>query len=74
MKLAIVRCLKGTVPRDFDFTFFIDVFIVEDTGGKFTAVSLIPVVHIDLRISPRLFEQIQNDPNVFFTHLGEADS
>jgi hypothetical protein len=30
------------------------------TGGKFAAgvVSLIPVVHLDLRISPRIFEKI----------------
>jgi hypothetical protein len=48
---------------------------VVDTGGKFAAgvvdtgsnlppLSLTPVVHLDLRISPRIFEKIQNDPNV----------
>jgi hypothetical protein len=42
---------------------------VVDTGGKFAAsvvdtgsnlppVSLTPVVHLDLRISPRIFEKI----------------
>ncbi len=57
---------------------------VVDTGGKFTAgvvdtggnlppVSLTPV-HLDLRISPQIFEIIQNDPNVIFGGLGEGDS
>jgi hypothetical protein len=47
---------------------------VVDTGGKFAAgvvntgdnlppVSLIPVVHLDLRISPRIFEKIRNGFN-----------
>ncbi len=31
---------------------------VIDTEGKFATVSLIPVVHLDLRISPRIFEKI----------------
>ena len=31
---------------------------VVDTGGKFATVSLIPVVHLDLRISLRTFEKI----------------
>ncbi len=35
---------------------------------------LIPVVHIDLRISPRIFEQIRNDPDAMFRGLGEGDS
>jgi len=37
-------------------------------------VSLTPVVHLDLRISPRIFEKIRNDPNVIFRGLGEGDS
>jgi hypothetical protein len=58
---------------------------VVDTGGKFAAgvvdtsgnlppVSLTPVVHPDLRISPRIFKKILNDPNVIFSCLGEGDS
>jgi hypothetical protein len=58
---------------------------VVDTGGKFAAgvvntggnlppVSLTPVVHLDLRISPRSFEKSRNDPNVIFRGLGEGDS
>jgi hypothetical protein len=37
-------------------------------------VSLAPVVHLDLQISPRIFEKIRNDPNVIIRGLGEGDS
>ncbi len=33
-----------------------------------------PVVHLDLRISLRIFEKILNDPNVIIRGLGEGDS
>jgi hypothetical protein len=33
---------------------------VVDTGGSLPPVSLTPVVHLDLRISPRIFEKIRN--------------
>ncbi len=36
---------------------------VVDTGGKLPPVSMTPVVHLDLRISPRIFEKIRNGPN-----------
>jgi hypothetical protein len=32
-------------------------------GGKFAPVSLIRVVNLDLRISPRIFKKICNGPN-----------
>ncbi len=35
-------------------------------------MSLISVVHLDLRISPRISEKIRNDPSVIFRGLGEA--
>ncbi len=38
------------------------------------AVSLIPVVHLDLRISPQIFGKILNAPSVIFRGLGEDDS
>ncbi len=51
---------------------------VSTTLGKLVAnlppVSLIPVVHLYLRISPRIFEKIQNGPNVILWGLGETDS
>ena len=47
---------------------------VVDTGGNLPPVSLTPVVHLDLRISPRIFEKIRNDPKVIFRGLGEGDS
>ncbi len=37
-------------------------------------VSLTSVVHLDLRISPRIFEKIRNDPIVIIRGLGEGDS
>ncbi len=37
-------------------------------------VSLKPVVHLDLRISPRIFEKIRNDAKVIIRGLGEDDS
>ncbi len=47
---------------------------VVDTGGNLPPVSLTPVVHLDLRISLRIFGKIQNDPNVIIMDLGEGDS
>ncbi len=34
-------------------------------------VSLIPVVHLDLQISPRIFEKIRNDPNAIIRARGK---
>jgi hypothetical protein len=36
--------------------------------------NLPPVVHLDLQISPRIFEKIRNDPNAIIRGLGEDDS
>jgi hypothetical protein len=47
---------------------------VVDTGGNLPPVSLTLVVHLDLRISPRIFDKIQNDPNVIIKGLGEGYS
>ena len=47
---------------------------VVDTGSKFALVSLIPVVNLELRISPRIFEKIRNGPNGVLRGLGETDS
>ncbi len=37
-------------------------------------VSLIPVVHLDFRISPQIFEKIRNGPNGILWGWGETDS
>jgi hypothetical protein len=37
-------------------------------------VSLIPVVHLELRISPQIFEKICNDPNRILWSWEETDS
>ncbi len=58
---------------------------VVDTGGNLPLVSLIPVanlpqvsltlvVHLDLGISPRIFEKIRNGPNGILWGWGETDS
>ncbi len=39
--------------------------------ANLSPVSSIPVVHLDLRISPRIFEKIRNDPKFIFRGLGE---
>jgi hypothetical protein len=36
-------------------------------------VSLIPVEHLDLRISPKFFEKNSKYPSVIFRGLGEDD-
>ncbi len=36
-------------------------------------VSLTPVANLELRISPRIFEKIRNDPNGIIRGLGETD-
>ncbi len=50
---------------------------VVDTGNKFAAggKSLLPVVQLHLRISPRMLGKTLNDPNnVIFVGLDEDDS
>ena len=37
-------------------------------------VSLTPVANLELRISPRIFEKIRNDPNDIIKGLGETYS
>jgi hypothetical protein len=45
------------------------------SGVLLTPVAkLPPVMHIDLRISPQIFENIRNDPNFIFRDFGEGDS
>jgi hypothetical protein len=45
---------------------------VIDANAKLPPVSFIPVVHLDLEISPRIKKK--NYPNVIFRGLGEDDS
>jgi hypothetical protein len=50
---------------------------VVDTGGNFAnfpPVSLITVVHLDLQISPWIFEKIRKGPNGILWGWGETDS
>jgi hypothetical protein len=41
---------------------------------SFWEKSEIPVVHLDLQISPQIFNKIRNGPNSIFSGLGEDDS
>jgi hypothetical protein len=45
---------------------------INDTGGKFEGFFHFP--NLELRISPRIFEKIRNDPNGIIRGLGETDS
>ena len=53
---------------------------VVDTGGNLTTpvanlppVLLIPVVNLERRISPRIFEKIRNGPNGILRGPGDTD-
>ncbi len=41
---------------------------------NFSAHVVVPVVHLDLQIFPRIFEKILNDPNAIIRGLWEDDS
>jgi hypothetical protein len=47
---------------------------VVDTSGNLPPVSLIPVVNLDLRISPQIFEKIRIGPNGILWCWEETDS
>ena len=51
----------------------IKIFLLE-SFCHLPPVSLTPVTNLELRISPRNFEKIVNDPYVIFRDLGEGDS
>ncbi len=42
--------------------------------NSFSPVSLTPVININSRLSPRIFEKIQNGPNGILGDLGDTDS
>ncbi len=46
---------------------------MKTSAKMWSPVSLIPVVHLDLRKSPRIFEKIRNDPNFIIRGMGEDD-
>jgi hypothetical protein len=51
----------------------INIFQFEDFC-HLSPVSATPVVHLELRISPRIFEKIRNGPIGILRGLGETDS
>jgi hypothetical protein len=56
------RCLKEIMK----------IFLIEDFF-HLAPVSMTPVVHLELRISLQIFEQIRNGPNGIIRGLGETD-
>ncbi len=71
--------LKWTWRQKFIFTTqrcpnkIIKIFLIEDFF-YLPPVSTTPVVHLDLRISPRICEKIWNGPNGKLRRVGETDS
>ncbi len=69
--------LKGQCFDIFDFRFkpliLFPLFAtgVNDTSGNLEPMSLIQVVHHDLRKSPRIFQKVRDDTDVIFRGLGE---
>jgi hypothetical protein len=51
----------------------IEIFLIEDFF-HLPPVSTTPVVYLELRISPRIFEKIRNGPIGILRGLGETDS
>ncbi len=51
----------------------IKIFLIEHFFNL-PPVSTTPVVNLELRISPRIFEKIRNGPNGILRGLGETDS
>ncbi len=81
-----IDTFKGTVSRDFlllvspqpqsiplglfrIFRKFVEIFASQGAPP----VSTTPVLHLELRISPRIFEKIRNGPNGLIRGLGETD-
>ncbi len=54
-------------PKELMKIFLIEVFFY------LPPVLTTPVLHLDLRISPQIFEKIRNGPNVIIRGLGETD-
>jgi hypothetical protein len=64
--------LKGQCHEICYFCFFMNQSLTP--VANLPSVSLIPVVHLDLRISPRIFEKIRSGLNGTLWGWGETDS
>ncbi len=65
---------RGNIYINFCLQVHFEVSVAWYCSNYLPPVSMTPVVHLDLRISPRNFEKIRNDPNVIIRGLGEGDS
>jgi hypothetical protein len=63
-----VNSTNQSCPKKRNKTFLIENFF------HLPPVSTTPVVHLELRISPRIFEKIRNGLNGILRNLGETDT
>jgi hypothetical protein len=68
------RKWKKSSIRKIFYNFSFGHLWVVDTGGKFATGITAPVEHLDLRISPRIFEKNLNGFNGLLWGWGETDS
>jgi hypothetical protein len=71
LKAKIYICVNSTTQRS--PSKIIKIFQFEDFC-HLPQVSATPVVHLELRISPRIFEKNRNGPIGILRGLGETDS
>jgi hypothetical protein len=71
LKTKIYICINSSTQRCPNK--IIKIFLIEDFF-HLPLVSLTPVVHFELRISPRSFKKIWNGPKGILRGLGETDS
>jgi hypothetical protein len=66
------RMLKGTESRYFRLQVrALDNVGVNDAGGNLAPMSLIQMVHHDLRKSPRIFQKVRDDTDIFSGACGK---
>jgi hypothetical protein len=70
LKAKMYICVPSTIQRCPNK--IIKIFLIEDFF-HLPPVSTTPVVNLDLRISPRIFEKILNGPNGILRGWGETD-
>ena len=71
LKAKMYICVNSTIQKCPNKN--IKIFLIEDFS-HLPPVSTTPVVNLEPRISPRIFEKIRNGPNGILRGLGETDS
>ncbi len=70
LKAKMYICVNSTIQRCPNK--IIKIFLIADFS-HLPPVSTTPVVNLELRISPRIFEKIRNGPNGILWGWGETD-